>query len=99
MNSAIHFTPEDLHRLEGGDGLFELVDGVLVEKHMSFGAGDTVVTVSSLLNAFAKQQKLGKVVSEVTFRCFPEKPAQIRRPGEEILPGFRAKFAELFPQD
>jgi Uma2 family endonuclease len=70
-------TPDDLLSM---DGLFELVDGRLVEKHMSFEGGDTTVIVSSLLHAFVKHHQLGKVVSEVTFRCFINKPNQVRRP-------------------
>jgi len=62
------------------DGLFELVDGRLVEKHMSFEAGETAVKVILVLGGYVQQHNLGKVVSEVTFRCFPEKPGQVRRP-------------------
>jgi Uma2 family endonuclease len=69
--------PDDLLMM---DGLFELVDGRLVEKHMSFEAGDTAVKAILVLGSFAQQHGLGKFVSEVTFRCFPEKPRQVRRP-------------------
>jgi Uma2 family endonuclease len=73
------FTPDDLLRIEG-DGLYELVDGALVEKHMSFKGGKTATRVITILSSFADQNKLGDVVPEVTFKCFPNKPSQVRRP-------------------
>ena len=67
--------PDDLHSM---DGLFELVDGRLVEKHLSFKGGKTATRVISILNAFVDQHELGEVVPEVTFKCFPRKPSQIQ---------------------
>jgi Uma2 family endonuclease len=63
------------------DGRFELVDGQLEQKSdMGFEAGDTAAIVISRLRAFVSEQKLGKVVTEVSFQCFPNKPSQVRRP-------------------
>ena len=74
---APHATPDDLL---GMDGLYELVDGELREKPMAFESGDVTAAISSGLFVYVKANGLGKVVSEVTFRCFPDKPAQVRRP-------------------
>ncbi len=70
-------SPDDIPNM---DGLFELVDDRLVEKQMSFQSGETTVNLSILLGAYIKNKQLGKLASEVTFRCFPNKPRQVRRP-------------------
>jgi Uma2 family endonuclease len=80
INPAVPFTPEDLLRLEGGDELFELVDGNLTEKKMSSLSGETAIIISSRLFSFISERRSGKLYSESTFRCFPEKPKQVRRP-------------------
>jgi Uma2 family endonuclease len=80
INPATQFTSEDLLRLEGGDGLYELVDGILVEKNMSSLSGETCARVTSMLYQFVTSKKLGKIFNESTFRSFPNKPDQVRRP-------------------
>jgi Uma2 family endonuclease len=70
-------SPQDLLEM---DGLYELVDGELREKHTGFDAGDTTVNVTLGVGGYVKANGLGKVVSEVTFQCFPLKPNQVRRP-------------------
>lgn len=80
VNLATHFTPDDLLRLEGGDCLYELVDGTLVEKNMSSLSGATTIIISARLYEFINPRKLGTLYSESTFKCFPKKPSQIRRP-------------------
>lgn len=77
LQQAPAIAPEDLLGMEG---LFELVDGELQEKQTGFDAGDTTVNVTLSLGGYVKANGLGKVVSEVTFQCFPEKPSQVRRP-------------------
>ncbi len=72
-----NISPDDIPKM---DGLFELVDDQLIEKHMSFKSGATAVTLSVTLGSFVKKHQLGALVSEVTFRCFPNKPRQVRRP-------------------
>jgi Uma2 family endonuclease len=47
---------------------------------MSFKGGKTVTKVISILVAFIGEHNLGEVVPEVTFKCFPQKPNQVRRP-------------------
>jgi Uma2 family endonuclease len=69
--------PDDLLMM---DGLFELVDGRLVEKHMSFIGGKTATRVITILSAFVAEHRLGEIVPEVSFKCFPLKPTQVRRP-------------------
>jgi Uma2 family endonuclease len=71
--------PEDLVKL-ADNGLFELVNGKLVEKGMSFLSGDVATEIVIGLGGFVKAHQLGKLVIEVSFQCFPEKPSQTRRP-------------------
>jgi Uma2 family endonuclease len=80
IETAAQFAPEDLLRLEGGDNLYELVDGVLVEKNMSSLAGEATIIISSRLYQFTQAHRLGKLYSESSFQCFPKKTRQVRRP-------------------
>jgi Uma2 family endonuclease len=73
------FTPDDLPKLEQ-HGLFELVDGHLIEKPMGYFSGRTASKLTARLEWFLQEHPIGEVSSEVTFRCFPEKPNQLRRP-------------------
>ena len=73
------YTPQDLLDHEDG-GLFELVDGQLVEKKMGALANKTVVIVSFHLFAFLRDSKLGELYSEQTYQCFPIEPSLVRRP-------------------
>lgn len=72
-------TPADLLDLES-HGLFELVDGRLIEKQMSSLAGKTTVRIAASLFDFLKQSPLGEAYSEITFQCFPNDAGLVRRP-------------------
>jgi Uma2 family endonuclease len=73
------FTPDDVLRLES-DGLYELVDGKLVEKRMSSLASETAGLLTAELVMFLRQSRLGKVYPEQAFKCFPHDPDLLRRP-------------------
>lgn len=75
----ISFTPEDLLNLEK-DGLYELVDGKLVQKPMSFLANVTAVIVARRLGDFVDEADAGAVASEQTFQCFAHDPNCVRIP-------------------
>jgi Uma2 family endonuclease len=89
ISPASSFTPEDLLALEE-DGLFELVDGKLVEKKMSSLANETAVLLSSAILVYARPNSLGKVYAEQTFKCFPEDPDKLRRPDVAFILADRA---------
>jgi Uma2 family endonuclease len=72
-------TPDGLLKL-GQQGLYELVDGEPVEKRMSFLSGKVTSRVDNRLSTFVEHHGLGSVAVEVSFRCFPDKPLQVRRP-------------------
>jgi Uma2 family endonuclease len=76
---AARVTPDDLLSMEQ-KGLFELVDGELIEKPMASISGETAVIILNHLYPVIRAVKLGKLYSEVSFRCFPDKPLQVRRP-------------------
>jgi Uma2 family endonuclease len=64
-----------------GEGLFELVDGELVEKPtMGTYSGEAAGIIYVRLFMHAQANHLGKAYFEVSYRCFPEKPNQLRRP-------------------
>ena len=73
-------TPEDVLRLEER-GLYELVDGHLIEKQMSYAASEAAGKIAFTIMLFLKEARLeGSVLPEQSFQCFPHKPSQVRRP-------------------
>ncbi len=79
------FTPSDLLNLED-EGLFELVDGKLVEKDMSSIANLTAGLVATALNNFNAASKSGLgVYPEQSFQCFAHDPELIRRPDVAVI--------------
>jgi Uma2 family endonuclease len=74
-----HFLPHDVLRLEE-EGLFELVDGKLVEKEMSSLATKTASVVVARLFSHIEKSHAGELYSEQTFQCFPHDENLIRRP-------------------
>ena len=84
------FTPEDLLRLEKDEGLFELVDGKLVEKPMSFLANRTASLIIRRLGDFAEKTHAGEVVPEQTFQCFAHEPGRVRIPDVAFVAAARA---------
>ena len=74
------FTPQDLLSVED-EGLFELVNGKLVEKQMSSLASRTAIIVGARLTRFIESSRsAGLLFSEQTFQCFPRSPEMVRRP-------------------
>ena len=83
------YTPEDLLHLDR-EGLFELVDGQLVEKQMSFIAGKCATRVGQILSNYLEKSPVGEVASEVTFQCFPDDPDLVRRPDIAFIAAARS---------
>jgi len=79
------FTPDDLLMLEGGDELFELVDGKLVEKKMSAASGEVVVMIVTELQLFLRVSPIARVTTEATFACFESRPSTVRRPDAAVV--------------
>jgi Uma2 family endonuclease len=77
--SSTRLTPDDLLRLDD-EGLFELVDGKLVEKPMSRLSSLTAARITTALSIHSAPRNLGDVLPEQTFRCFPHERDRVRRP-------------------
>jgi len=73
------FTPDDVLDLED-EGLFELVDGKLVEKKLGALAAETAGVIAGRLFIYLQHNHAGKFYNEQTYRCFPHDPGLIRRP-------------------
>ncbi len=71
-------SPDDLLAMESA-GLFELVDGRLVEKRMGYDANWTAGRITTHLSIHLMRTGGGDVLPEQSFRCFVD-PDQVRRP-------------------
>jgi Uma2 family endonuclease len=79
------YAPDDVLRLEDG-GLYELVDGMLVEKEMSSLANETAGLITAALVMSIKAAKSGDAVyPEQAFQCFAHNPDLIRRPDVAVI--------------
>jgi Uma2 family endonuclease len=72
-------TPEDFLHLSDA-GLYELVDGRLVERHMGLESSSVAARILFLIALFLKDHPLGHLFeSEASYQCFPHAPKQVRR--------------------
>jgi len=95
-NIPTPFTPDDLLSLES-EGLFELVNGKLVEKQMSSVASKTAgIACVRLFNFLEKGNGGGELYPEQTFQCFPHDPGLIRRPDVAFIAAHR--LAQVPPE-
>jgi len=78
------FTPSDVLDLES-EGLYELVDGKLVEKQMSSLASKTAGNITAELYNFLKKSQGGDVFPEQTYQCFPDDRDLVRRPDVSVI--------------
>jgi Uma2 family endonuclease len=86
------YTPEDLLNMADGD-LYELVDGSLVERPMSFWSSYVAGVLFGLLHDQAN--RLGWLLGEgTTYQCFPHKPEQLRRSDLSFIRLDRMSLAE-----
>lgn len=83
MNAIVEakrYTPEDLLRMPEGKR-YELLDGHLVERIMSFWSSYVAGNIHFLLMTFCRANKRGWVAPEGTsYQCFPDEPEKVRRP-------------------
>jgi Uma2 family endonuclease len=81
---ATRFTPDDLLGLDS-DGLYELIDGKLVEKKMSSLASKTANRIAHHLSNWTQNFQRAEVYPEQTFCCFPADPELVRRPDVSLI--------------
>ncbi|HEX3149541.1 MAG TPA: Uma2 family endonuclease [Gemmataceae bacterium] len=73
-------TPEDLLRMPDHGQGFELVDGELKERNVSFLSSFVAGEVYGQLRDHVKSRRLGWISPEGTsFRCFPDDEGRVRR--------------------
>src|SRR5262245_29590406 len=88
------YTPEDLLRMPDGDR-YELVDGQLLERTMSFWSSYVAGVLYYRLHDYCKSHQLGWVVPEgTTYQCFPDAPAKVRRADVSFVDKTRLSFAQ-----
>lgn len=94
---AAPLTPTDLRRLADEAGV-EFVDGRLVEKPVSIESSEVKGTVFALLRTEAVKAHAARVFpSSVGFRCYPDDPANFRRPDVSVVRTDR--LAGIDPQE
>jgi Uma2 family endonuclease len=89
MAASTVYTPEEMLDIED-QGLFELVDGKLVEKAMSSLGGKCALRVGQHLQNFLDSHQCGDAMSEVSLQCFPHDPGLVRRPDISFFTAARA---------
>ena len=82
--STAHTKADDLLTMPDGDQ-YELVDGELVEKDRSEESTSIVGWLVHFLAGFAYPRKLGLVMPEQSYRCFPGDPDKVRKPAVSFV--------------
>src|SRR4051812_46111838 len=75
------YTPEDLLAMPDGDH-YELVNGVLVERHMGILAGWVSGELFRLVSTYYRERRLGWVFppGDAGYQGFPDSPRTVRKP-------------------
>ena len=87
------YTPEDLLAMPNGVG-YELVDGKLVERHVSVESSRVAMKIGILLGVEALRTGEATVfASDLGYRCFPDDPGRVRKPDVSVVR--KARLAEF----
>jgi Uma2 family endonuclease len=78
------------------DGLFELVDGKIVEKTVGAQQAEIATDLSHAIASFAKPRRLGRALTEMVYRIDPAKNLQ-RRPDVSFVSDARWPFRRRVP--
>ncbi len=88
-------TPEELEAMPERKR-FELIDGRLVERHMSTWANLIAGNLISALGTFCAAHKLGYVLpGNNEYQCFPWAPRQVRKPDVSFIRRGRLTMAQM----
>lgn len=83
--TKVRYTPEDLLTMPDGDR-YELVDGNLVERPMSFWSSYVAGELHRLIGNHCRANRLGWASPEGTsYQCFPHAPAMVRKPDVSFI--------------
>jgi Uma2 family endonuclease len=89
------YTPEDLLTLPDGDR-YELVDGQLVETHVSILSSLVGGELHTQVNNFSKAHNSGLVwPADNFFQCFPHAPNRVRKPDVAFIRRGRLTLVQL----
>lgn len=87
------YTAEDLLHMPDGDR-YELVNGHLVEKKMSYDSGWVASELHGRIRDYLKTNNIGSSAGDgIGFQCFPDDPGKVRRPDASFI------RAERFNED
>lgn len=78
------YEPEDLLVMPEGNHC-ELVDGHLVEKKMGWAASLVATRLCLVLGNYVNDRKLGWVIVEGSYQCFPAEPKKVRIPDVSFI--------------
>jgi Uma2 family endonuclease len=85
ITTKTRITPEELEKLPNSRD-FELVDGELVERHVSMRSSRVALVVARLLDNEASRTKEAMVYpNDLGYQCYPEDPGQIRKPDVSVI--------------
>jgi Uma2 family endonuclease len=87
MNAVLakKYTPDDLLTMPDDGIAYELVNGDLVEKSVSFESDLIGGEVFSKLKAFTATNPVGRAIPETTYQCFADEPDRVRRPDASFI--------------
>lgn len=84
LTAEIPISPEAMLELND-DHLFELVDGLLVEKNMGFLATRIASVLMWYLETYLRQNRRGIAICEGSFDCFPKSKNTVRKPDVAVI--------------
>src|SRR5436305_7755343 len=83
--AAAKLTAADLLTLPNAAN-YELVDGILVERHMGSESSAIAMAIGALLVAFVKPRRAGHVfTTDCGYQCFADDPDRVRRPDVSFI--------------
>ena len=91
-----HHTAEDLLTMPDDGALYELVDGVLVEKNMGGLSSWVGIRIATILATLVDDQSLGWILgSDASYQCFGEERETVRKPDVSFIRRGRLPGEEL----
>jgi Uma2 family endonuclease len=80
------YTPEDLLTLPEDGKDYELVDGLLVERHMGMRSSYIGGRIGRMLGSHCDEQDAGAVFpADASYQCFPDHPNKVRKPDVSLI--------------
>ena len=78
-------TPEELLTMPDSVS-YELVDGILVERHMGMESSEIAARIIFLIGTFLRAHPLGRLFgADAGYQCFPDAPRKVRKPDVSFI--------------